>query len=186
MKELKTDGVINFQTGEFISDKLSTYYKKLSETATIYENKEAASNSDEVAYYVTSEIHDQPEDNKFALNWGLTCIYPITVDGECAMTRGHFHSDKEYPEYYMCTSGEGHLLCWDGEDEVMAYHMTAGSLQYIDGKIAHRLINTGDEIFKVAACWNVNAGHDYQTIEDQGFPIRAYKDNGKLVWKNSK
>ena len=182
MKILKTNTIQDLNDGELKSESLSTYYKKIKETAGIYANPQAALDSEEMAYYVTSELHNSPDDNKEALNWGVTCMYPVTVDGECCMTRGHFHTNPDYPEYYLCTSGEGHLLCWNGKDDVIAYHMTPGSLQYIDGRYAHRLINTGEEIFKVSACWADASGHDYETIEKKGFPVRVFKHDGKLEW----
>ena len=182
MKILKPNSKMDFIDGDFKSEVLTTYYKTIKETAFIYRDKEAALASEDMAYYVTSELHDSPDDNKEALNWGMTCMYPVTVAGECCMTRGHFHQDHDYPEYYLCTAGEGYLLCWDGENEVIAYHFTPGCLQYIDGRMAHRLINTGTEIFKVAACWARNSGHDYVTIEERGFPVRAFIIDGKLEW----
>lgn len=182
MKIIEPTTFQDFISGDLKSETLTTYYKKIKDTAVVYRNIEAALASEEMAYYVTSELHNSPTDNKEALNWGITCMYPVLIDNECCMTRGHFHVDTEYPEYYLCTAGDGHLLCWDGEGQVLAYHLTVGTLQYIDGRLAHRLINTGDEIFKVVACWADPAGHDYQSIEDKGFPVRAFKVNGQLEW----
>ena len=182
MKIIETATTLDFNDGDLKNTSLSTYYKTVKETAAIYADQERALASEDMAYYVTSQLNDAASDNKEALNWGVTSIYPLTIGDECCMTRGHFHANKEYAEYYLCTAGTGHLLCWDGKDEPIAYYMTPGSLQYIDGRMAHRLINTGEEIFKVASCWATNAGHDYQTIEEGGFPVRVYKRNGKLEW----
>ena len=60
--------------------------------------------------------------------------------------------------------------------------MTPGSLQYIDGRLAHRLINTGDTMFKVAACWANRAGNDYSAIEEKSFPVRCFKKDGQISW----
>jgi len=182
MKIIKPAIKQDFIDGDLKSENLSVYYKTVKETALIYANPEVALASEEVAYYVSSELHNGPNDNKEALNWGITCMYPITVADECCMTRGHFHMDRNYPEYYLCTAGEGHLLCWDGADELVCYHMTPGALQYIDGRLAHRLINTGNQIFKVSACWATNSGNDYEAIENKPFPVRAFKRNGKIEW----
>jgi len=184
MKISETTARQDFGSGDLVSENSSTYFKQIKEMAELYLDKEAALASEEMGYYVVSEVNDGPNANKEALNWGVTCMYPVTVAGECCMTRGHFHGDRGYPEYYLCMTGEGYLLCWDGADEVIAYHMIPGSLQYIDGKLAHRLINTGDEMFKVAACFGKNAGHDYAHIENYGFPVRAFKKDGKLEWIN--
>ena len=182
MKTTETTLKINFVKGDLESEQLSTYYKTVKETAAFYAAKTEALASEEMAYYVTSDAHSGPEENVEALNWGITCMYPITVAGECCMTRGHFHSDREYPEYYLCLTGEGYLLCWDGVNEAFAFHMTPGSLQYIDGRWAHRLINTGEVMFKVAACWASKAGNDHETIEQSGFPVRCYKKDGTIEW----
>ena len=53
------------------------------------------------------------------------------------------------------------------------------SLHYIPGDVAHRLINTSDEILTVLACWNSDAGHDYASIEEEGFSVRYFKIDGK-------
>ena len=175
----------DFITGDVVGEGLTTYYKSLKETAGIYVDSSEALASEEMAYYVTSQLNNKPDDNKEALNWGVTSMYPLTVNGEFCMTRGHFHLDRDYPEYYLCTAGEGHLLCWDGADEVICYHLTPGAVVYIDGRLAHRLINTGHEMFKVAACWAGKSGNDYQTIEERGFPVRAFKVDGNIEWRKA-
>lgn len=176
----------DFLDGDLKSSAAKTYYKSVKETAVIYQDVQAALASAETAYYVTSELHDGPDDNPESLNWGVTSMYPLTIAGECCMTRGHFHNNQDYGEFYLCVAGSGHLLCWDGKDEVFAYHMTPGCLQYIDGRWAHRLINTGDEMFKVAACWARYSGQNYQAIEETGFPVRVFKEAGELQWRTVK
>ncbi len=182
MKVQETAVRVDLENGDLVGEGLTTYYKTLKETANYYANPVAAEGSEELAYYVTSQAHNGPQEVEEALNWGHTCMYPLLVDGECCMTRGHFHQDLAYPEYYYCTAGEGYLLCWDGKDEVCAYHMVPGNLQYIDGRWAHRLINTGEEMFKVAACWATKAGNNYSSIETKGFPVRCFKRAGKVEW----
>jgi len=186
MKNLEPNVFQNLLTGDLTGDNLVTYKKYLKDIAGIYLNPEAAINSAEVAYEVTSELHDDLPDTHGALNWGVTTMFPLSVDGECCMTRGHFHEDIHQPEYYLGICGDGHLLCWDGEDELLIYHMKPGALVYIEGKYAHRLINTGNEVFKVAACWAVHAGHNYAAIESRGFPARVFKVDGKLDWRLKK
>ena len=183
MQEKKTTVFQDFVSGDISGEGLKAYQKYVSETASIYLNEAAAKNSKELAYEVLTDDHSEITDDSDVLNWGVTSMYPVLIDGECCMTRGHFHMNRSHPEYYLCTAGEGHLLCWDGKDEVVAYHMVPGSLQYIEGRMAHRLINTGNEVFKVAACWARKAGHNYEAIEESGFPIRAFKRDGKLVWE---
>ncbi len=51
--------------------------------------------------------------------------------------------------------------------------MVPGSLHYIPGHTAHRVVNTGDQILKFGACWPSDAGHNYETITSQGFSARV-------------
>jgi glucose-6-phosphate isomerase len=102
------------------------------------------------------------------LNWGLTVLYPVTVNGEYNMTRGHYHMDREAMEYYWCLEGEGYLLLAEG-DECVKQKMEPGTLHCIPGHQAHRLVNTGSVPLKVACCWPSNAGHDYEAGKDAPF-----------------
>lgn len=124
---------------------------------------------------------------KASLNWGLTVLYPLTVDGECNMTRGHWHENRECTEIYYGISGKGLLMLMDEEGNTWAEEVCEGSLHHIDGHFAHRLINTGEEVMKVAACWGKEAGHDYAAVEAMPFGYRVFKDkNGKLLFKEVK
>ena len=40
------------------------------------------------------------------------------------------------------------------------------------GKVAHRVVNTGDLALVFNACWPSDAGHDYHPIEKHGFRAR--------------
>ncbi|MDI3312094.1 MAG: glucose-6-phosphate isomerase family protein, partial [Thermoanaerobacterium sp.] len=102
------------------------------------------------------------------------------IEDECNMTRGHFHQDKNCAEYYFCVEGEGLLLLMNDNSEMWAEKVYPGSVHYIDGKYAHRLVNIGDTVLKVGACWPTTAGHDYDAIEKNEFPYRVYKRNGKV------
>ena len=44
------------------------------------------------------------------LYWGLTVLEPVCINGECNMTRGHFHIDRNCAEYYIGVEGNGLLL----------------------------------------------------------------------------
>lgn len=70
----------------------------------------------------------------------------------------------------------------DEEGNTWAEEVSEGSLHHIDGHLAHRLINTGDEDMKVAACWGCDAGHDYAAVDAMPFGYRVMKEKGKLVF----
>lgn len=120
------------------------------------------------------------------LNYGLTVLQPVCVHSECNMTRGHFHENLECDEIYCCMHGTGLLLFMDENNQCHAQRMRTGSVHYIDGHLAHRLINIGDEELKVQCIWPTNAGHDYKRIEKHPFPVRVYKVNGEIKVEEEK
>ena len=159
--------------------------KKIVECTGVYKNEAAlAEHGDELAYWVINQNFNRENYVKGNLQWGITYIRPFTVDGECAMTSGHYHGDSDCDEYYYTLKGEGYLLFWDGKDEFYAEKMFKGSLHYINGHYAHRIINTSDdEILAVAACSLPSSKQDHDAIKKHGFPYRCYKRNGKVVWE---
>lgn len=155
--------------------------KRYKDAAAFYESRQADLCGDTLMYEVYAKeeaaVHGE-------LNWGLTVLYPLTVCGECNMTRGHWHKDRSCAEYYYGISGHGLLLLMDEEGNTWAQEVYEGSLHHISGHLAHRLINTGDDILKVAACWGSDAGHDYAAVEKLPFGYRVYKGkNGVFVKK---
>jgi glucose-6-phosphate isomerase len=56
--------------------------------------------------------------------------------------------------------------------------MFPGSLHYITGGLAHRVVNTGDEPLLFGACWPSDAGHDYSSIKAKGFGARVLLRGG--------
>ncbi|PRR83605.1 glucose-6-phosphate isomerase family protein [Clostridium vincentii] len=118
------------------------------------------------------------------LLWGLTILHPITVNEECNLTRGHFHLDRTEPELYFGLGGQGLLMYMDEDGNSFCEKVFKGSVHYIHGNYAHRLINTGDIDFKVGACWRDVAGHDYKAIENKPFPKRVYKINNETIFRD--
>jgi glucose-6-phosphate isomerase len=56
--------------------------------------------------------------------------------------------------------------------------MEPGSIHYIPGGWAHRSVNVGDENLVFFAAWLGDAGHDYGSIEEQGFPVLLVDNDG--------
>ncbi|MEY8468458.1 glucose-6-phosphate isomerase family protein [Faecalibaculum rodentium] len=153
--------------------------KRLKDTSFFADS--AGVDPDLVLYEVYART-DQAKEGE--LNWGLSLLHPVTVNGECCMTRGHWHENTDAAEYYWCVGGTGLLLLMDEQGHAWAEEMEPGSLHHIPGVLAHRLINTGDEDLKVACCWPTTAGHDYARVEAMPFPQRAYKtEEGEIEWK---
>lgn len=161
--------------------------KYVRECVNVYKNNDAINNfGDTIAYKVANQNFNRENYVKGNLQWGITYINPFTVDGECAMTSGHYHDDNDCDEYYYGLAGEGFLLFWDGKDEFYAEKIFKGSLHYINGKYAHRIINSGDTVLAVAACSLPASKQNHKKIEERGFPYRCFKENGEIVWKEEK
>lgn len=157
--------------------------KKKGELVSVYRNPESIVGNDEIAYRVTNQNFHREDFVMGNLQWGTTYIEPFTVDGECAMTHGHFHIDPNCDEYYYGLAGTGFLLFWDGENDFYAEKVYPGSLHYISGRYGHRLINTGDDVLAVAACSLPATKQDHAVIEARHFPYRCFKRDGKIVWE---
>ena len=140
---------------------------------TFYKSVDSSIEDDCVMYEVYTYEHD-------GLNYGLTVMQPVCVNGECNMTRGHFHENLDCDEIYCGMAGEGLLLLMDENYHCHAEKVKCGSVHYIDGHLAHRLINTGNEEFKVQCMWPANAGHDYERVEKHPFTARVFKENNEI------
>jgi glucose-6-phosphate isomerase len=56
--------------------------------------------------------------------------------------------------------------------------MRRGTVNYVPGGWAHRSVNVGDEPLVFFAAFPADAGYDYKTIEEQGFPVLLVKRGG--------
>src|SRR5690606_14508962 len=101
------------------------------------------------------------------------------VGDEYFMTKGHFHVNRNRGEFYWGLEGEGLLVLMDEERKVEVQEVKKGSVHYIKGHVAHRVINTGSSQLSFGACWPSDAGHDYESIEKKGFSVRVMEKDGK-------
>jgi glucose-6-phosphate isomerase, archaeal len=113
------------------------------------------------------------------LFWGVTSLEPGTVGDEYFMTHGHFHQKRNRAEYYATANGYGMLLLMDQTRKTRIEVMSPGTLHYIPGNTAHRVVNTGSEPLVFWACWPSDAGYDYQEILDHGFSARVFVRGGQ-------
>ena len=118
---------------------------------------------------------------KGGLLWGVTILEPGKVADEFFMTHGHFHEDRSRSEYYATASGSGILLRMARDRTTWGEEMVPGSLHFINGQHAHRVVNTGNEPLIFWGCWGSDAGYDYGTIREKGFGLRVLERDGKLV-----
>ena len=165
---------------KMIGDHVVVSKKLYKDAKDFYESKADLDENTEM-YRVISQVDSDICEGH--LNWGVSILNPVYVNEECNMTRGHFHEDMNCQEYYWCMSGCGYLMLMDENGKCWLEEMKEGSLHLIDGHNAHRLINTSDEPLEVVCCWNNNAGHDYKRVQEHPFPVRVFKKNGKIYFK---
>ena len=116
-----------------------------------------------------------------------TRIAPGRVGDEYHMTKGHYHARREQGEVYFGLSGRGHLVMQTETGETSVQEMVAGSAAYVPPYWAHRTVNVGDEDFVFFSVWEARAGHDYGTIERDGFlKLVVMRDGQPAVVDNSK
>jgi glucose-6-phosphate isomerase len=86
------------------------------------------------------------------------------------MTKGHFHATRDRAEIYLTLAGQGRLLMATEDGRTQVEAMGPGTVNYVPGWWAHRSVNVGDEPLVFFAVYPGDAGYDYGTIEEQGFP----------------
>jgi glucose-6-phosphate isomerase len=101
---------------------------------------------------------------------GVSVVHPGKVGDEFFMTKGHFHNVLETAEIYLCLSGEGCMVMENPEGETCVKALTPGSVLYVPPRWAHRSVCTSRQQDLVTFfVYPGHAGHDYGTIERQGF-----------------
>jgi glucose-6-phosphate isomerase, archaeal len=127
---------------------------------------------------------EAPETNANILSC-TTLLRPGKVGREYFMTKGHFHEIRDRAEVYVGVSGRGALVLATEDGEHTVQWMEPGSVHYIPGGWAHRSVNVGDEQLVFFCSWIADAGHDYGSIETQGFPVLLVEgDDGPRVVEN--
>jgi glucose-6-phosphate isomerase, archaeal len=137
----------------------------------------AAESGDPMIYEVLQ--YDVPGDNG-QLVVCTTVLQPGRVGNEYFMTKGHYHAKRETGEVYVGLQGEGKLLM-EVDEEFSVQDMRPGTVAYVPPYWAHRTANTGDKPFIFLAVYPADAGHDYGTIERDGFRYRVIERDGGPV-----
>lgn len=164
--------------GSLTGNHVTSSVRRLKELNGVFLSKEAYDRSDleQVVYEV--EMHNVCGNVEGGLYFGVSRISPGKVGDEYFMTKGHFHEKRNRGEYYWGIRGKGMLVLMDENREAYTEDVFPGSLHYIPGHIAHRLVNIGEVTLVVGACWPSDAGHDYDTIQTEGFSIRVMEQDG--------
>ena len=115
-----------------------------------------------------------------------TVLEPGDVGGEFFMTKGHFHVQRDRAEIYIGLAGEGRLVMATEDGRRAVEPMSRGTVNYIPGGWAHRSINVGRDPLIFFAAYIGDAGHDYETIERDGFPLLVVRgeDDGPRIVNN--
>ncbi len=101
---------------------------------------------------------------------GISIVHPGKIGNEFYMTKGHFHEILETAEIYYCLKGAGFLVMEDPEGNTKVESLAPGKILYVPPRWAHRSICVGrQENLITFFVYPGNAGHDYGTIEVQGF-----------------
>lgn len=101
---------------------------------------------------------------------GISIVHPGKVGAEYYMTKGHFHTVLDTAEIYYCLKGRGCMVMETPEGDWAVEELYPGRVLYVLPRWAHRSVNTGhDEDLVTFFAYPGNAGHDYGTIEEQGF-----------------
>ncbi len=111
---------------------------------------------------------------------GISVIHPGKVGDEYFMTKGHFHAVLETGEVYSCLRGEGRMVLETPEGETQVLAFLPGDVLYVLPRWAHRSVNVSasEDLVFYYAC-PANAGHDYGTIEQQGFRLLVVERDGQ-------
>jgi glucose-6-phosphate isomerase len=100
---------------------------------------------------------------------GLTILHPGQVGHEYFMTKGHFHAVLETAEIYYGLQGQGVMVMETPTGEWAVEELCPGKVLYVPPRWAHRSVNTGPVNLVFFWVYPGHAGHDYGTIEQQGF-----------------
>jgi glucose-6-phosphate isomerase, archaeal len=170
---------IDLTTGKMEGNPVSVQKRTIADLKNVFadEPTRLAMPQDQPAYEVQLYL-PVPEGTDGGLYFGNTTIYPGKVGKEYMMTKGHFHAKGDRNEYYLGVRGIGYLLFMDENRQSWVEPMQQGSLHFIGANQAHRVINTGTEPLTFLASWPADAGHDYDSIQQNGFSVRIIEKDG--------
>lgn len=158
--------VLDLASGR-LDPELEVTERRLSDMTGMY-LEDVDANGDAVIYRVYGIPVPATTDNVLS---STTVIEPGTVGREYFMTKGHFHEVRDRAEIYVGLAGEGRLLMATADGKHAVEPMRRGTVNYVPGGWAHRSVNVGDTPLVFFAVYPGDAGYDYGTIEEEGFPV---------------
>jgi glucose-6-phosphate isomerase len=171
--ELAAPGFVPSRYDNHIARTLTSMRGQYNDTAA-YEAQLAAGDALLYEVYELARPHEAGE-----LLHGISIVHPGQVGDEYYMTKGHFHTVLETGEIYHCLSGRGAMVMETPEGEWAVEWLEAGRVLYVPPRWAHRSVNTGDDDLITFFAYPGHAGHDYGTIERQGFRKLVVERDGQ-------
>lgn len=119
-------------------------------------------------------------DSSGDLAHGISIVHPGKVGDEYFMTKGHFHTVLDTAEVYYCLKGAGVMVMETPEGDCVVEELQPGCVLYVPPRWGHRSVNTAPRQDLVTFfVYPGNAGHDYGTIEQQGFRKLVIERDGR-------
>lgn len=167
--------MLDFATGS-LTPQGGSFVRRLSEMANAFEDEEAArkllADGDDPVIYTGHDARVPPEPGH--LLYRTTIIRPGTVGSEFFMTRGHHHH-RDSAELYLGMSGEGIMIMASRDGDFAHAELVPSASVYVPPGWAHRTVNTGSTPLSFLAAYYGDAGHDYDSVERSGFPVRVHR-----------
>jgi len=110
----------------------------------------------------------------------ITLLYPGRVKNEFFMTKGHYHVFENTAEVYLGLKGKGLVLCQTRNGDFESHEICPNKVVYIPPYWAHRAVNTSSELLVFFGVYPAHAGHDYKSVEAEGFKKRVFFENDKI------
>jgi glucose-6-phosphate isomerase len=96
------------------------------------------------------------------------------------MTKGHFHTELDTGEVYYILKGHGFMVMETPEGSWAVEELYPGRVLYVLPRWAHRSVNVDpQEDLVMFFVYPGHAGHDYGTIEEQGFRKLVLEQGGQ-------
>ncbi|HVL39347.1 MAG TPA: glucose-6-phosphate isomerase family protein [Fimbriimonadaceae bacterium] len=162
----------NLLTGQLSGSRITETVKTVADLVGYWAEPDAVTDAAQIVYR-TQTFWAAEDGTPGAVLWGNTQLMPGRVGREFFMTRGHRHLKPTHGELCVTVSGRGVLLLMDEHRQSFTEEMSPGSTHWIDGRLAHRTINTGDEPLIFLCAWPADCGHDYDEITRLGFSHRV-------------
>lgn len=165
---------LDFTSGN-LTPHTGTLVRRLSEMPGAYADAEAARTLiDDAGDPVIYRGFDAPvPEDRDHLVYRTTIISPGRVGAEYFMTKGHHHK-RDSAEFYLGMSGTGLMVLQDRSGDLRVEKLLRDVSVYVPPGWAHRTVNTGDDDLVFLAVYLGDAGHDYASIERDGFAARVF------------